>query len=441
MVRLHPLLLALISLLVLQWTNPASAIAAKKTKPGKRAVPAALIKWPKENADYAILVDKSTQKIFLYHMDNLSRPFKVFRCSTGENSGPKTRQNDKKTPEGVYFFTNCHIEKELSPIYGVRAFPVDYPSPIDSKEGKDGYGIWFHGTNKPLKPNDSNGCIVLENKSINELAPYIKVNDTPAIISSRIKLLDPVKLKYESEKLERIIKGWRNAWETKHIKDYMSFYSPQFSSKGKNWHGWKKYKTRLARKYKRIHVEIDNLRLLSVNGTVLAKFHQRYTTAGFESRGEKRLYLKQNSNQWKIVGEFFEEDKKKKKPASKKPRISSLKEVKNFIYLWKKAWETKDLKTYISCYDPGFRSRGMNLRAWKKHRKRLNIQYRSFKIKISDLKIVQDSINKAKVSFKQDYRANGYHDFGIKEISLIKRGRHWKIKKEEWRPLRRKSRR
>ena len=33
---------------------------------------------------------------------------------------------------------------------------------------------------------------------------------------------------------------------------------------------------------------------------------------------------------------------------------------------------------------------------------------------------------------KQDYRADGYRDYGVKKIVLVKKGDDWKIKKEEW---------
>ena len=372
-------------------------------------------------------------------MDNLSTPFKVYRCSTGENEGPKSRTNDRKTPEGIYFFTNSYVKRELSPTYGVRAFPIDYPNQIDRKEGRSGYGIWFHGTNKPLKPTDTNGCIVLDNRNIDDLASYIKLNETPVIISTRVKMVEPERLKKEARELGKIIEGWRRAWEEKNIGRYISFYSSGFTSQGMNWHQWKKYKARLAKKYRRINVEIDNLRLLKNDGLVVAIFDQRYSASGFESQGKKKLYLEQNSKEWKITGEFFQETKKKGE-SPKKRRLSSLKEIKNFIFSWKKAWEKKDLKTYIYCYDQRFRSRGMDLKAWKRHREKLNREYRSLKIEIRDLKVVPVSSYIAKASFKQDYRADGYHDFGLKKLLLIKKGKHWRIRKEEWQRLKSTSR-
>jgi murein L,D-transpeptidase YafK len=430
------LVLTILSFLITLWTNPVFAGPVHRPIAKPRLVPASLLKWPEEGSDYAILVDKSTQQVFVYHRDDLFTPVKIYTTSTGENDGPKTRRNDRKTPEGVYFFTETILKKDLAPIYGSRAFPIDYPNPLDKKEGKNGYGIWFHGTNKPLKPYDSNGCIVLDNPHIDELASYIQLRDTPAIISSKVEMVDPDALVREKMALEEMIEGWRKGWESKEIDRYMSFYGSKFSSGGKNWHQWKKYKARLARKYPQIEVEIDNLRLFKNDGIVLAKFDQRYSTPWFESWGEKRLFLQQNSDEWKIVGEFFQVAKRPR-TAPKKDFISASEDIKIFLSSWKKAWEEKDLETYISHYDPQFRSRGMDLDAWKTHRERLNRKYGSLKIDIRDVIVVQISNDTAKVSFKQDYRANGYRDFGLKKILLIKEGQHWKIKKEEWSPLRR----
>lgn len=434
-----PLLLSLISVLITLGPNPAFAGTGKKSEDKQGFIPASILRWPENISNYAILVDKSAQEVFVYHRNNLFAPFKVFRCSTGENDGPKSRKNDRKTPEGIYFITNSYEERDLSPIYGIRAFPIDYPNLIDRKQGKSGYGIWFHGTNKPLKPQDTNGCIVLDNPKIDEMADYIKLNSTPVIIASKIELVDPEIMQKERRELENIIQGWKRDWEGKRLDRYMSYYSSRFTSRRKDWQEWKKHKARLAKKYKEIRVEIENLQLFQNDGIVLAKFNQRYRASRFESYGEKRLYLQQNSNQWKIIGEFFR-DAKIKRIAPKRPRLSSLKEIERFISLWKEAWEEKALKTYISCYDSNFRSRGMDLKAWKRHRRRLNRKYRSLKIGITDLKIVQISKQTARASFTQDYRADGYRDFGLKKILLIRKGKHWKIKKEEWGPLNIESR-
>jgi murein L,D-transpeptidase YafK len=435
----HISLLFLILLLILYWANPSTTKAGKASEKPQKLVPAALLIWPEEGSDYAILVDKSAQKVFLYRWDNLLAPVKVYNASTGENNGPKAKRNDKKTPEGIYFFTDSYEKSKLAPRYGSRAFPLDYPNPMDKKTGRDGYGIWFHGLDRPLKPNDTNGCIAFDNQNIDDLANYIHLNDTPVVISSRIEMVSPDVQEKEKKQLLKIIEEWRRAWESKEIDRYMSFYSPRFTSDGKNRNQWKEYKALVANKYNEISVEIEDLRLLKNDGMVMAKFVQRYSTDRLESKGEKRLYLQQNSTEWKIVGEFFQKEKLRRFEP-KRAYASSLDDIKRFIASWEKAWEEKDLDTYMFCYDASFQSRGMDLEAWKKHRQRLNLKYRSVNVDVMNLSIVQVSKWTAKVSFKQNYQADEYQDFGLKNLLLVKRGKNWKIKEETWHKLSRESR-
>jgi murein L,D-transpeptidase YafK len=488
------------SLLAAQWDGFSVSFA---TKPPTEKVPSPLLKWPEKGSEYAILVDKSQQKVFVYHRDNPYQPHRTYTCSTGENQGPKLRENDRKTPEGVYFFVRAIDKKELLPIYGSRAYALDYPNVIDRKEGKNGHGIWFHGLNKTLKPRDTNGCVALVNPDIDDLANFIRIDDTPVIVSERIEMLAPSEMEKEREEVIRIIETWRTSWEKKDIDRYMSLYSPDFTSSGKNWQQWKEHKARLAKQYNKIKVDVQNLRILQNDGLVLASFLQKYSNEYFSSSGMKTLYLK-HSSRLRIIGEYFEGSElkppiKKGVPtpeeiktviAAKEPEVKAEepkpaqgkkesafpveetkpvlaseeplapvekskpgplkkesrpagelnKDIRRMLDSWKKAWEQKDVASYMSFYDSGFRSRGMDFKAWKKHREKLNQKYRSVTIDISELKIERTSAVMASVSFTQKYEADDYEDQGLKSLLLVKKGKDWKIKEEEWKPLGQESR-
>ena len=489
------LLCTFLSLLTVQWHGFSNALASK---PPKDKVPAPLLKWPEKGSEYAILVDKSLQKVFVYHRDNPYKPHRTYTCSTGENEGPKLREKDRKTPEGVYFFIRAFEKKELLPIYGSRAFALDYPNVIDRKEGKNGHGIWFHGLNKPLKPRDTNGCVALENPDIDDLANFIRLEDTPVIVSEKIEMVEFSEMMKERDEVVRIIETWRTSWEKKEVDKYMSLYSPDFTASGRNWQQWKEHKARLAKQYNRINVEVQNLRILQNDGLVPVSFVQKYSNEHFSSTGMKTLYLK-HSSRWRIISEYFEgsgikpsikeevpapeetkpvmaakeppdqsEESKptvaKKEPTitveeikpilakketlpsaeetkpgvvKKEPRPSGEehKELRRVVETWKKAWEQKDLAAYMSFYDAGFQSRGMDVKAWRRHREKLNQKYRSIAVKISDLKIEQASAVMATVSFSQKYEADDYEDEGLKRLLLVKKGKDWKIKEEEWKSL------
>jgi len=488
------------SLLAAQWDGFSVSFA---TKPPTEKVPSPLLKWPEKGSEYAILVDKSQQKVFVYHRDNPYKPHRIYTCSTGENQGPKLRENDRKTPEGVYFFVRAIDKKELLPIYGSRAYAMDYPNVIDRREGKNGHGIWFHGLNKPLKPRDTNGCVALENPDIDDLANYIRIDDTPVIVSEKIEMVAPSEMEKEREEVIRIIETWRTSWERKDVDRYMSLYSPDFTSSGKNWQQWKEHKARLAKQYNKIKVDVQNLRILQNDGLVLASFLQKYSNEYFSSSGMKTLYLK-HSSRLKIIGETFEGSElkppiKKEVPtpeeikpviAAKEPEVKAEepkpvqgkkesafpveetkpvlaseevlapvekskpgplkkesrpagelnKDIRRMLDSWRKAWEQKDVASYMSFYDSGFQSRGMDFKAWKKHREKLNQKYRSITIDISELKIERTSAVMASVSFTQKYEADDYEDQGLKSLLLVKKGKDWKIKEEEWKPLDQESR-
>jgi len=259
------------------------------------------------------------------------------------------------------------------------------------------------------------------------------LNETPVIIRAKAPMADQKDLKKLAKEINQRVEEWRRAWEEKDIDQYMALYHPTFSTGRKNWNQWKEYKARLAKKYNHISVKIDNLSLIKTDGMIVASFVQTYRTDTFESRGLKRLYLQQNSKEWKITRENFQ-GKDHTRILAAAPRPPQPEAVEAFLERWKRAWEKKDLNRYMACYDKTFRSRGMNRWAWKKHRKRLNQKFQIVKVDIRDLKVRQVSKRTAQVTFRQDYQADQYQDIGLKTITLIRRGQQWKIKKEEWQP-------
>ena len=450
------------------WITPALTGAAKYSAD---KVPAPILKWSEVGSPYVILVDKSLQKVFVYHKDNPYAPQRTYTCTTGENEGPKLRQNDRKTPEGIYFFTREYEQRELAPIYGIKAFALDYPNPVDKMDGKGGYGIWFHGLNRPLKPRDTNGCIAFVNEDIEDLTPILRFEDTPVVIVSKIEMVSPSDVERQQKKILHVIETWRSGWETEDIDKYMSAYSSLFRSSGKNWHQWRAYKERLANQYKKIRVKIQNIRILKNDGLVMASFIQHYSNEHFNSAGRKTLYFRRNSEEWKIIGEYFESGEimpviakaepaptpTEPGPAKKEPTVpaarpasevkpqerwatNDIMEIRDFLSQWERAWEDKNLGVYLSFYDSSFESGGMNLKAWKTHKEKLNGKYRSIAVDIQELKIEQASPFVATASFRQKYEADDYRDEGVKNLVLVKRGKNWKIKGEEWRPLEKESR-
>jgi len=431
-------------LLLIIFPHIAGANLTKQAVSGEKVkdlVPDSILYLSLQNPGYALLVEKSTQKAYLYQANRVDHPLKIYHCSTGENKGPKSKKDDKKTPEGIYFVTNSFKEKDLSSIYGACAFPVDYPNPMDRKLGRKGYGIWLHGTNQNLNSWDTNGCIVFSNEDIMELSEYIGERHTPIIITQKINFIEKKKLQKERAELRGLIINWLQAWSQSHIDLYMSFYCKEFTAKEKNWSQWRVYKRRLGEKYSRINIKIDNLQILKENEIVLAKFDQVYKGNVFFSVGEKRLYLQREGSEWKITDEFF---KKKKEHIQERPGLKkeeAVLAIKRLISEWQKAWQEKDLQRYMGSYSEGFSSLGLDLKGWKRRKYEINKRCGQIKVTITNLNIEILSSKRAMVNFDQEYSSVIHHDKGKKTIQLINREGKWKIKRETWTPLEERKKR
>jgi murein L,D-transpeptidase YafK len=406
----------------------------------KGMIPDSFLYFSPRNPGQVLLVEKESQRAYLYQSTDLDRPFRVYPCSTGERSGPKRARNDKRTPEGIYYVTDSFTEQELAAIYGVRAFPIDYPSPLDRELGRMGYGIWIHGTNEPLKPRDTNGCIVFRNKDIIELSRFIHKRHTPIIITQKIKFIEKERLQREGTEFKRLVMAWLEAWRESRVDRYMSFYGEDFVAQGKNWHQWRAYKKSLSEKYGAIDIRIDGLQILRENGVVLARFVQTYKADGFFSNGVKRLYLLKKSPEWKITYEFF--TKKKEFAGKPLPEVASETEassIERLITRWQECWENKDLEGYMAAYAGDFTSRGLDRDGWRRYKAKINKESRRIRVEVNNLRIQLISSARAIAYLEQEYSSDRHHDYGRKTLQLVKRDGKWRIKRETWVPLKEKG--
>ena len=287
---------------------PAMANKGDEHRPEK-TIPDALIEPGPGPGRYILVVEKSEQRLDLYEF-RMGHYYKLrsMPCSTGENTGDKNIEGDKKTPEGFYLFNKKSLESELAPIYGILAYPMDYPNFWDRHIGKQGSGIWLHGTNKKLKPLDSNGCVELKNIDILHLEDLLHLYDTPIVVYDQIAYKSIDEINSEAARIKAFVESWRISWEKKDLKSYKSKYSRDFiSDDGKNYDRWLEHKEQLAEKYSRIRVDLANLRIYRHQGVIVVLFEQYYQGDGFKSDGLKRLFIRETEGGYKIVAEAWSE--------------------------------------------------------------------------------------------------------------------------------------
>ncbi|MFC1628302.1 L,D-transpeptidase family protein, partial [Gemmatimonadota bacterium] len=273
-------------------------------------LPAAVLMLPE--GGYAILVEKATQTLVLYggSADGVPRPLHIMRTNTGEEDGDKYQEGDMRTPEGIYFFGRIIDGRTLPAEYGVRAFTTDYPNIFDRLDGKDGSNIWLHATDDPERVWDgrnTRGCVVVTNEGLETLTPAISMGPlsdaTPIIVKEHFDLLDLPMAASVRDEMDRLVRSWVAAWESRDTERYMDHYSPDFRGMGRTFQQWSDYKGRLNNQYSFIEVDIEDLRMFSHDSEMVVMFNQSYTSDYYRAESEKRLYLRRETDSWKIVEE------------------------------------------------------------------------------------------------------------------------------------------
>ncbi|MBC2694652.1 MAG: L,D-transpeptidase family protein [Desulfobacteraceae bacterium] len=431
-------------LLMLQVTESVFA-ASHNQGVGTELRPAMLIASGTEGNEYAIVVEKNNQRLFLYEYDGKRyKEINRFKCSTGEASGAKSVSGDKKTPEGVYFFTKEYKKKELAPIYGTRAFPTDYPNFLDRIAGRDGHSIWMHGTNKSLKPRDSNGCVALANSDIEKLSKYITLTRTPIIIVDKISYVTGNSDKKIAESISNFLFNWNNALENDTYHEYLSYYNHKYLPDISWWPEWNKLREKNQSSDMAFSIEIKVSVISMHKGIYVVLIDQIVRTSEMDfPLGTKKIFIAKKKDKLKIVGEEYLVFSNMQKPTNEnqknilivtckklKNTFGDKQDIKDLINTWVKAWSAKDIKQYSKCYAKNFVSQGgATLQNWLKYKNYLNKKYDFINVSIDNLVVKKDR-NTSKVSFIQTYVSSGFRSVSLKRLELICGGGVWKIYRE-----------
>jgi murein L,D-transpeptidase YafK len=358
--------------------------------------------------------------------------------------GKKQQAGDRKTPEGVYFFTKVFAEKDLAPIYGIKAFVMDYPNFMDRKFERGGNNIWLHGSDKPIKPRDSKGCIVMNNDDLAVVAGYIQLNRTPIVVAQELSMVPSESRVSDKESLTGFLNDWKWAMVDQNRARFSACYSKPHGDPDVLTRAWDRIGTARRRDRIPVTMSLRNVTLLKGGPGVVALFDEviclgRRVTAG----GTRKLFLEKYEEAWKIEGEEFQPSYQEDHGVDT-PLVTALNRLDRLftdrqalielVAEWSDAWSSKDIGRYRAFYAPDFQAGGKDLDAWIRDKARLNRRYDSIRVSIEDLKIELEP-RKSAVSFLQRYHATGYQAVGIKQLQLKRIGETWKIHRENWERL------
>jgi murein L,D-transpeptidase YafK len=284
-------------------------LRAYKSKPPANYVPRYLLQL-RNDQKYAVVVDTQKSRLYLYENDKGTPRFVAdYYVTQGKLGAEKAREGDQRTPVGVYHVTANLPRQKLTDFYGSGAFPISYPNDWDRRMGRNGHGIWLHGTPSDTfsrPPKASDGCVVLANQDLNALAESLQVGLTPVIISNSIEWLSLDDWQTERKALLGMIDTWRKDWESRDVGRYASHYSRKFSSDNFDYQGWMEQKRKVNAGKSWIKVGIGNISMFRNPGKedhVVVTFEQEYRSSNLENTMKKRQYWIKEEGRWKIVHE------------------------------------------------------------------------------------------------------------------------------------------
>lgn len=260
--------------------------------------------------EHAIVVDTQKSRLYLYQNDH-GRPRFVadYYITHGKLGADKTREGDKKTPVGVYHVTSSLSPQKLGDFYGTGAFPINYPNEWDKRQGRNGHGIWLHGTPSDTfsrPPKASDGCVVLANTDLDALAKNLQIGLTPVIISNSIEWLSFDDWQKERSTLNKKIDEWRSDWESRDVGRYLKHYSKQFKTKDQSLEQFAQQKQQVNVGKEWIKVKLSNVSMFRNPGkedVVVVTFEQNYQSNNLNNQMTKRQYWISEDGTWKIIYE------------------------------------------------------------------------------------------------------------------------------------------
>ncbi|MCF7804856.1 MAG: L,D-transpeptidase family protein [Candidatus Marinimicrobia bacterium] len=381
-----------------------------------------------DSTSYILVVDKTDQEM---HLIKSPRPgaleiIKTYRVTTGRVNGNKEVEGDLKTPEGIYRVIDLLPGENLLPKYGPLAFVLNYPNFADRKFGRTGGGIWIHGRDEEIQDFLTEGCVSLRNDQILELQQYITLRETQVVIEDSLQPLDSSGYERQIKEWESKIDTWADAWESGDTEQYFSFYSPIFRDGELDLEGFKRKKRSLERTYDWKRVNVKDAVVLSSETETKISFFQEYYCPNFYSEGVKTLTMIPNDHHWKIIGE----DYTRTAPTLRKEAFLSA-----FVREWERKWESGNFNRYITLYDSTFHNKDYDYQGWYDYKQSVLSEADDISVDISDLTYRSSGDMEWEVSFKQDYRAADYSDYGRKTLRIYGYPDNLKIIAEDWRPL------
>lgn len=259
---------------------------------------------------HALVVDASRSRLYVYE-NRAGLPIRVadFYITIGKSGTGKQREGDNRTPIGIYTISGFKSPRELTDFYGGGAFTLSYPNEWDTRQGRNGHGIWIHGSPSDTysrSPRASEGCVVLANDDLIRLSQYIQTGKTPVIIAEQVEWVAYDALDTRRNDLAAALDQWRTDWESRDTGRLLSHYSASFRAGSQDLQSFaaSKHKVNAAKSWIKVGLSKVSLMLYPERPDfALVSFEQDYQSSNLSDHTPKRQFWSRENGRWKIIHE------------------------------------------------------------------------------------------------------------------------------------------
>lgn len=284
-------------------------LRALRDRPRDDQIPRYLVQMPTDQK-YAVVVDTGRSRLFVYRNEGKQpRLVNDYYISIGKRGAEKVREGDQKTPIGIYHVTSSLPRKKLTDFYGSGAYPINYPNEWDKRMGRNGHGIWLHGTPSDTfsrPPRASDGCVVLANVDLDALGDQLQIGKTQVVISENVEWSTFDQLAGERKEFLEVPERWRADWESRETNRYLEHYAKQFKSADQNLAAWSAHKKQVNEGKDWIKLKLGNVGVLRNPGKedlMVVSFDQDYKSNNLNNLMRKTQYWIREGGRWRIVYE------------------------------------------------------------------------------------------------------------------------------------------
>ena len=284
-------------------------IKALTERPDPSRVPRAVLQL-RPDQKRVLVVDARRSRLYVYENRQGELQFQQdFYISQGKLGINKEREGDQKTPLGVYYITGRLAGHRLPDFYGVGALPLSYPNEWDRLQGREGSGIWLHGTpsrNYSRPPLSSDGCVVLTNPDLRQVYAAAEVNRTPVVIARDAEFVPRQQVQAERGQAQALVEGWRTALEQQDMEQLRRQYAARFrTEQADTLDAWLERQRKGLQHLNKPSLSLRELSLFRYPGEdmIVATFTMDAVSGGRRSAIRKRQYWGREAGHWKIVSE------------------------------------------------------------------------------------------------------------------------------------------